>query len=242
MLLQTIARGSRQGSKLTELVSRTALPRPTIHRVLDSLIGLGWVVRDEETKRFNLGQGLAALGYSAISRHPIERVATPVLGPLARGIRQVVYLNIRVGLDSLCIGRFDSDTEVQVGRGWVGMRSPFGATPACMGIISRMSKDEVSEIIDANLHLYYRMHGFDENGFKRDVKESIRVGYGVYGEIVLDRTTSGIGAAIVDSTGQPIAAIGTTFISSWVTERQKMEKVRKMNEAAEIITNRITEF
>ncbi|HWU82780.1 MAG TPA: helix-turn-helix domain-containing protein, partial [Methylophilaceae bacterium] len=41
-LLTTIARGSRKGSTLSELVARSGLPRPTIHRVLDSLIALGW--------------------------------------------------------------------------------------------------------------------------------------------------------------------------------------------------------
>ena len=75
ILLTAIARGSSKGSLLTELVARTALPRPTIHRVLDTLMELGWVERDPQTQRFNLGPDLAALGYSAISRHPIERIA-----------------------------------------------------------------------------------------------------------------------------------------------------------------------
>src|SRR5690242_10452653 len=99
ILLEAIAQGSRKGSLLTELVARTALPRPTIHRVLDMLIDLGWVMRDEETSRFNLGLGLAALGFSAISRNPIERVAATHLSALAEKLDQVVYLNIRSGLD-----------------------------------------------------------------------------------------------------------------------------------------------
>src|SRR5687768_4692139 len=52
ILINAIARGSRQGSLLTELVSRTGLPRPTIHRILDMLIEIGWVLRDEYTARF----------------------------------------------------------------------------------------------------------------------------------------------------------------------------------------------
>ena len=51
LLVTTIARGSRRGSLLTELVARTGLPRPTIHRVLDMLIDMGWVERDPVTLR-----------------------------------------------------------------------------------------------------------------------------------------------------------------------------------------------
>ena len=92
VLINAIARGSRKGSLLTELVTRTALPRSTIHRVLDMLIAVGWVVRDEETARFNLGLDLAALGYSAILRNPIERIASAELSKLADDLKQVVYL------------------------------------------------------------------------------------------------------------------------------------------------------
>src|SRR3569832_607041 len=75
-LLRAIAQGSSRGSSLTEIVARTALPRPTIHRVLDLLIEVGWVVCDRLNARFNLGEDLAALGYSAISRNPIDRIAS----------------------------------------------------------------------------------------------------------------------------------------------------------------------
>ncbi|OYW25556.1 MAG: transcriptional regulator, partial [Methyloversatilis sp. 12-65-5] len=95
LLVTTIARGSRRGSLLTELVARTGLPRPTIHRVLDMLIDMGWVERDPVTLRFNLGRDLAALGYSAISRQPVERAAATELSALAEELDQVVFLNIR---------------------------------------------------------------------------------------------------------------------------------------------------
>ncbi|MDP3578036.1 helix-turn-helix domain-containing protein, partial [Methyloversatilis sp.] len=56
LLVTTIARGSRRGRLMIELVARTGLPRPTIHRVLDTLIDMGWVERDPVTLRFNLGR------------------------------------------------------------------------------------------------------------------------------------------------------------------------------------------
>ena len=228
ILINAIARGSRKGSLLTELVTRTDLPRPTIHRVLDMLIEIGWIVRDEETSRFNLGLDLAALGYTAISRNPIERIANTELSTLAEDLNQVVYLGIRSGLDMICIGRYESQAQIMVGRGWVGMRGPLGMSPSCMGMFAKMPINEVKDIVNANMPRYHRINGFDETGFHRTLKLAIENGYGTYDNIILDRSISGFGVAILDSSGYPIATIGTTYITGWLTEEQKRICLDKM--------------
>ena len=237
ILINAIARGSRKGSLLTELVTRTGLPRPTIHRILDMLIGIGWVERDETTSRFNLGLDLAALGYSAITRNPLERIASVELGTLSEELNQVIYLGVRSGLDMVCIGRYESQSQIVAGRGWVGMRGPLGMSPSCMAIFSKMPDHEVQEIVKANMPRYHRIEGFDEIGFHRTLKEAMRTGYGTYDNIVLDRTTSGLGVAILDTTGYPIASIGTTYITGWLSEDQKHACLEKLYKAATNISS-----
>lgn len=232
LLLNAIARGSRKGSLLTELVTRTGLPRPTIHRVLAMLIEMGWVVRDLETTRFNLGLDLAALGYSAILRNPIERLASTELSNLAEDLKQVVYLGVRAGLDMICIGRYESQAQIMAGRGWVGLRGPLGMSPSCMGMFAKMDHDEVQQIVRTNMARYHRIEGFDERGFHRTLKHAMESGYGTYDNIILDRTTSGFGVAIVDNSGYPIAAIGTTYITGWLTEEQKKSCLDKLYTSA----------
>lgn len=221
ILINAIARGSRKGSLLTELVSRTGLPRATIHRVLDMLKEIGWIVRDEDTSRFKLGLDLAGIGYTAITHNPLERIASLELSKLAEDLNQIIYLSVRSGLDMVCIGRYESQAQIMVGRGWVGMRGPLGMSPSCMGMFSKMPHDEIEAIIQANIARYHRIEGFDELGFRRSIEESKRKGYGIYDNILLDRTTSGLGAAIMDNSGYPIASIGTTYITNWLSEEQK---------------------
>ena len=237
ILINAIARGSRKGSLLTELVTRTDLPRPTIHRVLDMLIEIGWVVRDEETSRFNLGLDLAALGYSAILRNPIERIASTELATLAEALKQVVYLGVRTGLDMVCIGRYESQSQIMVGRGWVGLRGPLGMSPSCMAIFAKMPTHEVNEIVVANMTRYHRIEGFDESGFHRTLAEAMETGYGTYDNIILDRTTSGFGVAIVDPSGYPIASIGTTYITGWLSDEQKQDCLEKLRQASSNISS-----
>lgn len=240
ILLTAIARGSSKGSSLTELVARTALPRPTIHRVLDTLIELGWVERDAQTARFNLGRDLAALGYSAISRHPIERIAATELSALAERLGQVVYLGVRSSLDMVCIGRYESQSQIQVGKGRVGLRGPFGMSPNCLAMFSCLPHEAVQAIVAANLSRYHRIEGFDEQGFHRAVSEAMQNGYGTYDNIVLDRTTSGLGVAICDASGYPIAGIGTTYITGWLNDEQRGQCLALLRQAADNISKRLS--
>lgn len=232
ILLTAIARGSSKGSLLTELVARTALPRPTIHRVLDMLMALGWVERDPHTARFNLGADFAALGYSAISRHPIERIAATELSKLAERLDQVVYLGVRSSLDMVCIGRYESQSQIQVGKGRVGLRGPFGMSPICLAMFSCLPQDEVQAIVAANMSRYHRIEGFDEQGFHLAVNTALQNGYGTYDNIVLDRSTSGFGVAICDASGYPIAGIGTTYITGWLNDEQKEQCLALLRQAA----------
>ena len=84
------------------------------------------------------------------------------------------------------------------------MRGPLGMSPSCMGMFSKMTQNEVNEIIDANISRYHRIEGFDELGFRSSVENSNKKGYGIYANILLDRTTSGLGAAIIDNHGYPL--------------------------------------
>lgn len=237
ILINAIARGSRKGSLLTELVSRTGLPRPTIHRVLDMLIKIGWIFRDEGTSRFKLGLDLAGIGYTAITHNPLERIASLELSKLAEELNQHIYLGVRSGLDIVCIGIYESQAKIMVGRGWVGMRGPLGMSPSCMGMFSKMPHDEIEAIVQANIARYHRIEGFDELGFRRSLEESKIKGYGIYDNILLDRTTSGLGSAIMDNSGYPIASIGTTYITNWLTEEQKKECSEKLIKATKKISS-----
>jgi len=238
-ILAAIARGSSKGSLLTELILRTGLPRTTVVRTLDNLLELGWVVRTPQDMRFNLGLDLAGLGYSAISRNPLERIASVELTQLAESLGQMVYLAIRSNLDMVCIGRYECRSEIQIGRGGVGLRGPFGMTQSCMGMMARLPQKEVDEIVEANLPRYYRIEGFDETGFRQTIKKAQKNGYGTFDNIILDRTTSGLGVAIMDATGYPIAGIGTTYLTGWLDEAGQKRCLEELQQAAANIENKL---
>lgn len=232
ILITAIARGSRGGSSLTELVARTGLPRPTIHRVLDTLIRMAWVHRDPHTARYNLGRDLAAIGYSAISRYPVEHSAAPILSQLASEVDRVVYLNVRSGLDMICIGRYESRTPDNRDRGRVGLRGPLGMSPGCLAIFSCLHDTEIEGIIAANMSRYHRIQGFDETRFRAAVGHARQQGYGTYDHIVLDKALSALAVPLLDSDQQPLAAIGLTYDAERYPTKKRQQLLLALQTAA----------
>lgn len=77
---------------LTELVASTGLPLATVHRLLATLAGRGYVRQDPETRRYVLGPGVLRL------REPVGRLlatwARPHLSLLARTVRETANLAV----------------------------------------------------------------------------------------------------------------------------------------------------
>jgi DNA-binding IclR family transcriptional regulator len=97
----------------------------------------------------------------------------------------------------------------------------------------------VTEIIQINLSRYHRMTGFDEIGFRHAVDEAMKNGYSTYEGIVIDKTTSGLGVAICDPEGYPVAGIGTTYITGWLSDKQWEYCLAQLKETAETIAEDI---
>lgn len=236
LILRVLAEGPRQGLSIKELCARTELPRPTVYRVLDLLLALEWVVRERDTSLINLGPELAALGYAAASRFPLERIAATELALLARRLDQTVYLDLRSSLDMVCVGRYEGASQIQVGRGWVGMRGPLGMTPGGMAVLARLPAAERQKIVTANMDRYRTLEGFDEAGFESSLEHSVSLGYGRYDAIILDRTMCGLGVAICDAEARPFASIGVAFMKGWLSAKQLKDWVSDLTKTSERIS------
>lgn len=241
IILKAIAQAPHQGSLLTELAAKTSLPRATVHRVLDILKAVGWIQRDPKTARFNLGSDLAALGVTTISRNPIDYIGAQELNDLAQKLDQVIYLNVRSGLDVVCIGSYEGQSQMQLGPSRVGMRDPFGCSPSCLAMLSRLPKNEIKEIIRFNMSRYRGIEGFDEKRFQFILNETIKNGYSVCTSVIRNRITLlGFGVPICDSSGYPVAGISTTYVSGSANGEQLQQGLAQLKKAAANIQRRLS--
>lgn len=95
---------------LTDVVSRTGLPRSSVHRMIARLVRMRWLRRDG--RRYSLGLGLIELGSLALHQNKLRAAALPFLYELHRSTRLVVQLAVLAGRDAVCLeklGRFQAD-------------------------------------------------------------------------------------------------------------------------------------
>jgi len=92
---------------LAELQQATGLPRATTHRLASALEAHAVLRRDAEG-RYDLGDGLVALGREAARRFPLADLARPILKDLAATTGESVQLFVREGDRRRCVVSIES--------------------------------------------------------------------------------------------------------------------------------------
>jgi DNA-binding IclR family transcriptional regulator len=94
-------------ASLAELMSRTGLPRATVHR-LGAALELHGLLRRDGAGRYELGLGLVSLGQTAAERFPLVELARPVLDELRTVTGESVQLFVREGVQRRCVVSLES--------------------------------------------------------------------------------------------------------------------------------------
>ena len=237
-VLDAIARAGESGAELRELVATTGLARPTFYRAAAMLAAAGWIERDVTTRRFFLGPEMLALGAGALAVRPLTRIATVPLAKLAADIEQPVYLVVRSGMDSLCISRDDSSRGIQTLVLQVGSREPLGIGAGSMALLAALPEDDMQAFVEANRPRYRARPGFNEPDFDSELAKARKRGFAAH-DGVFTSGVSGIGVAVTDSAGYPLAGISTAFISAWLPPNKRPMVVDCIAKAARDIAARL---
>jgi DNA-binding IclR family transcriptional regulator len=139
-VLELFARRPVEPLGLAEVARVLGLSRSTTHAILNTLVELGWLTRDDNTKSYALAAGLVAVGraaeagYPAVSQAAAELAALSARYDMAMSVAAVFDDEIRV-LDAV-VPASRAGGVVQVGLS-VPFAPPFGAVFAAWGPPSR---------------------------------------------------------------------------------------------------------
>ena len=149
-LLRLIACGQERGVRLVDLERMSGLNRPTVHRLLKTLVQEGAVEQDSETRRYLIGQEISLLGLARTRRFPLLTLADPYMSELADQVGDTVFLSIRHGHDSICIGRRTGSHPIQVLSIEVGVRRPLGVGVSGVALLASLGREESVELVRGN--------------------------------------------------------------------------------------------
>ncbi|QJW85600.1 IclR family transcriptional regulator [Ramlibacter terrae] len=103
-----------------ELAQRLDLPRPTVSRLVYTLMCMGYPAQDRDSGKYRLGSAVLSLGFPLLEMFSVRQRARAGMLELAHEVRGTVSIAIRDRLDMVCIevSRFGerSGHPIDVGR------------------------------------------------------------------------------------------------------------------------------
>jgi DNA-binding IclR family transcriptional regulator len=143
--------------RLTELCTECNMNKGTLSKILNSMVDLHLVTRDETTNRFTLGTRLIGYGMAAVRQFNIEAIATPFMEELHSKIGETIHLSIEENGQMMYLKKYEAIATVNL-RSRVGQTVPMYA--------SAMGKATLAAKSDKEIYDYY--HHVDKIQFTKD--------------------------------------------------------------------------
>jgi DNA-binding IclR family transcriptional regulator len=138
-----------QTLNLSQVASETGMDLSAAQRFTHTLVKLGYLRKDAETKRFELTAKTLDLGYHFFRSNRLVDRAMPYLMHLSKETEETINLTMPDGAEIIFVSRFLSrhvlNTDVIIGT-----RMPAFCTAPGIAMLSRLPEAEAMAIIDAS--------------------------------------------------------------------------------------------
>lgn len=191
---------------LMEIAEITGLDKSATQRFAHTLWQLGYLEKDERTRRFRLGKPVLDLSFYYLRSNALIELATPALVDLRNSCGERANFSLYDQTTTIYVIRQQTKREY-FDSSLIGRRIPVFCTAGGRAILSQLSDEEAAEVIRRSeltprtrytvtdpARIMEKIHEARESGFAIAVEET------VLGEIT-------IGAAVTDTNGRPIAAV-----------------------------------
>ncbi|SIS18906.1 transcriptional regulator, IclR family [Williamsia sterculiae] len=219
--LRVLSAANDTGATTSEVARSSSLARPTAHRLLTSLLGEGFVDRDNASGRWFLGPELYLLGASASARYEISSQARPSVLRMAEATGESAFFVARRGDESVCLVREDGSFPIRSFVLYEGARFPLGVVASGLAILAFLPDPEIEEFLSRVDLAATRGPSYTSDAVCARVEQTRRRGYAVNPGLVVEGDW-GMAAAVFDETGVAKWALTITGIENrFRVERQE---------------------
>lgn len=211
----TVLEALAEHRRVTDIAAGTGLPKSTVHRILQSLVGWGFA-RADGTGGYLPGPRILTLAGKVMSRFDPAQHADAALQSLRDRTGFTVHFAIRSGDEAVYVQKLEGLGPYQMASR-VGMSMRLHSTSIGKAILSRLGDEEIT-LITARTGLERRTEHTitDTDALLRHLAEVRRRGYSVDDE----ENESGIrcvGAPVFDHTGTVMGGISISGLAFEIT-------------------------
>lgn len=135
-----------KGASLQAVSAESGLAKSTAHRLLASLISLGYAVQDSVTTHYRLTLKMFELSSGIVNDMDILSVARDHLDRLSRDADEAVHLVVQDGADTVYIYKADAGTGGMRMSSHVGLRIPMYCTGVGKAILATQSYADAERV------------------------------------------------------------------------------------------------
>jgi DNA-binding IclR family transcriptional regulator len=126
---------------VSDIARSLGLPKSAVHRILATLLKVGFVERDEPTGRYRLGPRAIDLGMVAMGTADIRAMALPIMQELSRQTSETVTLSMLVGRERVYVSQVEGPNTIRM-TVRVGARYPLYAGASGRAILAALPPAE----------------------------------------------------------------------------------------------------
>ena len=207
-----------------EVSTALGLNKSTAHRVLNSLIYMGYARQNEETGRYEPSLKVVDLANQVMKHVDIVQVVRPYLRKLMELTDETVHFVERDGTDAVCIDKVESYRNGIQMVSRIGSRIPLYCSGVGKAIAAELDEHEVEEIWNRSRILPLTPYTItDFEAFRRELSEIRERGYALDNE-ENENGVRCIAVSLKDYTGR----VKYAFSISAPVSRMDNERIRQL--------------
>lgn len=228
-ILEAVAR-HREGIGLADLSKLVGLHNSTTFHLAKTLVSLGYLRQERDSKRYRIGRPLFALAASALDEIEMVNLATPVLEELSRDTGESSHFSVRMGDAVVVIARTGGPGAFQLADR-VGVVRPAHCTALGKVMLASLSEDQLKRFLErVELQPWTEKSITDIPTLVREVAKVRRTGV-AYDEGEFNLEVRCIAVPVKDFTGQIVGALGISG-PIWRQSHQVQQGKAKVLQAA----------
>jgi IclR family KDG regulon transcriptional repressor len=145
-ILEQVAQ-HREGIGLAELSKLVGLHNSTTFHLAKTMVSLGYLRQEKDSKRYRIGRPLFALAASALDEIEMVNVATPIMEELSRDTGESSHFAVRMGDAVVVIARTSGPGAFQL-TDRVGVVRPAHCTALGKIILASLRPDQLKRFLE----------------------------------------------------------------------------------------------
>jgi len=236
-ILDEIAR-NREGIGLAELSKRLGLHSSTVFHLVRTMVSLGYVGQQKESKKYRIGRRLFALAAGAFDDIELVSLATPVLEKLSRDSGEASHFAVRSGDEIVVLAKTAGTGMFQmVDRS--GTVRPAQATALGKVLLAALTAEQLERFLDAReLYRFTPKTIVDREALARELDEVRRSGI-AYDDGEFDAEVRCVAVPVRDFAGRVTGAIGISGPVWRLSLQALQEKSARVRAAAAELSSQL---